>query len=230
MARTEIIIKDSDRVFFTGKTGSGKTYAARFITRSFPRLIVLDPKGTLGGPEWALDPWDRESRRALRNGRPVRARVTVPFGADVEDIWDDVFNRVYQAGDCTVYIDEVYGVVLPGSRPSPGLTGIWTRGRELNIGAFAASQRPVWVPLFILSEAEHFFMFRLSLSDDKRRMSEFMGPTVEQVIRDKHGVYYSHAEDDDPAYFERLPLSLPRRVGAESAKIQQPVGAGGHGD
>lgn len=223
MPRTKITIRDSDRVFFTGKTGSGKTYAARFLTRSFPRLIVMDPKGTLGGPEWGLDIWDRESRRNLKNGRPVRARVVVPFGAPTAEIWEDVFYRIYEAGNCTLYIDEVYGVVLPGQKPSPGLTGIWTRGRELKIGAYAASQRPVWVPLFILSEAEHFFMFRLSLFDDKRRMSEFMGPQVEQVIRDKHGVYYSQAEDENPTYFERLPLSLPRRAGAESVRIAEPA-------
>ena len=221
MAKTRITIKDSDRVFFTGKTGPGKTYAARFITRSYPRLIVLDPKGTLGGPEWGLDPWDKESRRSLKNGRPVRARVTVPFGAEVEEVWEDVFFRVYQAGNCTLYIDEVYGVVLPGTKPSPGLTGIWTRGRELGVGAYAASQRPVWVPLFILTESEHFFMFRLALAEDKQRMSAFMGPQVEQVIRDKHGVFYAHAEDDEPTYFEKLPLSLPRRATA-SGKVALP--------
>jgi DNA helicase HerA-like ATPase len=207
MASTTVTIKSYERVFFCGRTGSGKTFAAKHICARLPRLVVLDPKGTL--TDWNLEPWDRETRRLLRQGYPVRARVVVPFGADATEIWEEAFYAVYSGGNCTLYIDEVYGVVEPGSKPPSGLTAIWTRGRELKVGGFASSQRPTWVPLFILSEADHLFTFRLSLEEDRRRMAAFMGPEVEGVIRDLHGVYYSHATWDRPLYVPELPFRVP---------------------
>ena len=206
MPETVIELASYDRCLFVGKTGSGKTFAARHILAPFPRLIVIDPKGTLGGKEWKLEPWGRSAKNKLRRGKPVRTRVTVEFGVDMEELWDEVYFQVYASGNCTLYIDEMYGVVDPGSKPSRGMTAIWTRGRELQIGAYAATQRPVWIPLFALSEAEHFFSFRLSLNDDRKRMSEFMGPQVLRPVGDRHGVYYSQAEWDEPIYIKRLPI------------------------
>ena len=77
----------------------------------------------------------------------------------------------------------------------------------MGIGTSASSQRPMWVPLFVLSESEHFFVFRLSLQEDKNRMAAFMGPAVRDVIiKDRHGVFYSYVVWDDPIYMSRLPV------------------------
>jgi hypothetical protein len=204
-SETTITLRSHERVFLCGRTGSGKTFAAYHILKPLPRLIVLDPKGTLG--TWGLRPWDREARRLLKRGEPVRARVTVEFGTDPSEIWQQAYQEIYAAGNATMYIDEVYGVVDPGSKASPELTGLITRGRELRIGVFGCSQRPSWVPLFLMTEAQHFFMFSLHLMEDKRRMAEFMGPEVMEPIRDEHGVYYSYATWERPLYIERLPFS-----------------------
>lgn len=210
MTDTVLRFRSYERAFITGKTGTGKTYAARYILSAFSRLVVLDPKGTLGG--WGLDPWDRERRRRLRGGYPVRTRVLLTPGEDPQEFWEKVLELVFKAGNVTLYIDEVYGVIPPNSTPSPWLTAIWTRGRELGIGGYAASQRPVWVPLFIESEAEHFLMFRLGLPQDRKRMSAFMGPEVLDRFSNIHGLYYSRAEWDKPLFLDRLPIgSVPRQ-------------------
>jgi hypothetical protein len=168
---------------------------------------VLDPKARINADEWRLRPWDREARMLLQNGEPIRTLIRAPIGPGAEEEWERAYMAVLNAGNCTMYVDEVYGVVETG-KPSPYLTAIWTRGRELGIGAYAASQRPVWVPIVMLSEAEHFFMFRLTVGDDRRRMAEFMGPTVMEVIKtDIHGLFYMKADWDTPTYFKSLPTA-----------------------
>jgi hypothetical protein len=166
-------------------------------------LVVLDPKGTLGG--WDLVPWDETAKEKLRAGEPIRTRVvSSSLSMDLDELWLDAMLEVYAAGDCTLYIDEIYSVVPPGSRPSTAMVGIWTRGREFNIGGWATSQRPSWCPLFVLSEADQYFMFRLTVDEDRKRMASFMGEEVRTPIVDKHGFYYSNAEADAPIYVKQL--------------------------
>lgn len=190
-------ILSGERVFTCGRTGSGKTYIARHLCARVSRLIVLDGKGSLF--TWGLDDWNRNTARALAGGKPVRARVV----ADVDSpgqTWESAMRAVWEAGDCTLFVDEVYSIVEPG-RPAPAvMSAIWTRGREYGIGAWASTQRPASVPLFTISEAGHYFVFRLTLEEDRKRMASFMGPEVMKPIRDKHGFYYMGAEDDSPAY------------------------------
>lgn len=224
--RTLIRIRSDSRVFFCGKTGSGKTYAAHRVCRPIKRLIVLDPKATIPAEHWKLAPWDREARTLLRNGEPIRALIRAPIGPGAEEEWDRAYKAVLEAGNATIYVDEVYGVVETG-RPSPYLTAIWTRGRELGIGAFASSQRPAWVPIVMMSEAEHHFVFRLTVGDDRRRMAEFLGPKVMEVIRDTHGLFYARAEWNEPIYLPALPteevVSSIGRTGKEHVANAAPA-------
>lgn len=198
----KISLRSDDRILICGKTGSGKTFLGRYITRPLSRLVVLDGKGTLA--EWELAPYDTEAKRALMRNEPIRTRVVAPIGVDNLDFWDEVLRVCFVAGNVTIYIDELYAVSPPNNRASNILWSAYTRGRELGVGVWSSTQRPVWIPLFALSEAEHFFMFRLQLNDDRARMSEFMGTEVLQSIHDLHGFYYSRAIDDSPQYNKQL--------------------------
>lgn len=199
-----ISLKSNERVMLSGKTGAGKTYLARYITRPIKRLVVLDGKGTLS--DWGLDPWNHETYRALVRGEPMRVRVLAPVGIDVQDFWDEILLACYNAGNLTIYIDELYAVCPPNKAPSNALFGVYTRGRELGIGVWASTQRPVWIPLVALSEAEHFFMFRLQLTEDRQRLAAFMGREVMQTITDPHGFYYTYAQADRPEYIKQLEI------------------------
>jgi hypothetical protein len=184
-------IKSNDRIALVGATGSGKTFFAARLLAHTSRLVVIDPKNTLRG-KWGLGEWTRKSERALISGDPVRVRFSPEPGGEWR--YDRIIERVYMAGGCSLYIDEVYGVVQPGKKPPPYFTAVYTRGRELGIGVIAATQRPAWVPLFILSEANWFVAFRLMMEEDRKRMAGFMGRGVLQPIEDEHGFYiYSAA-------------------------------------
>lgn len=198
-------IKSNSRVVLVGATGTGKTYLARYLLQSVPRLVVIDPKATLRG-KWGLTEWSPKTRKRFINGEDVRLRYAPDVGGDFQ--YEHVFEDVYHAGNCVLYIDEVYGVIPPHKPAGPYLTAIYTRGRELGIGTIASAQRPVSFPLFILSEADTFFLFRVLLEEDRRRMSAFMGPAVREHVRDPYGFWaYQRdwiSDNRGPIYFSRL--------------------------
>lgn len=194
------VIKANDRVFFAGHTGSGKTFLARRLTNGFKRLIVIDTKGTLG--EWGLDEFNEETARKFVQGEDVRARVLSPIEVESVDYWNQLFLMFLSAGDCTIYLDELIGVTESGTVKY--LKALYTRGRELGIGVWSATQRPHDVPLYTMSESDHFFCFYLVLKRDRQRMSEFMGEEVLADIRDEHGFYYSRKQDRNPKYVRQF--------------------------
>jgi hypothetical protein len=204
-----IQITSNQRVFTAGRTGSGKTFLEHHILAGIKRLVALDPKGTLGSvtsPGWNLTDWSDKGRKALLAGEPVRLRVPAPLNGD----WTPYLWDVYRAGNVVLYVDEMYGVVPPGKAAPEPLIACYTRGRELGIGVHAATQRPAWVPLVTMSEADWFFVFRLTLDEDRRRLASFMGASVMSPIRDRYGFYSYHPEWDDPIYTPRLIVRKPR--------------------
>lgn len=194
-----MMVRGDERVAFVGKTSSGKTFAAEALANPLPRMVVLDPKGMLRN-QWGLTDWDGNQAKLLAKGKPCRIRVPAPFDGD----WEPYLKASYFAGGVTVYIDEVYGVVPPGRNPSEYLTALYTRGRELGIGVWAATQRPSKIPLFVLSEAEWSFVFRLLLLKDRQRMQETIGRIPEVPAKDDHGFWLYHSSWNSPIYYPKI--------------------------
>lgn len=195
-----IDIKGFERVFICGRTGSGKTLLAMNFLETVPRLVVVDLKGTLRGKHGLREP-SPEALRSIANLRPVRVRVS-----DIETALE-YGEAVYSSGHCIYFVDETFALIPPGSRPPDIITALWTRGRELNIGGWAATQRPTWVPLTLISEADWFFCFRLLLEEDRERMSKFMGKEVIKQPKDKHGFFVMRADWERPDYYKRLAVN-----------------------
>ena len=202
MAQEGLIVpSSSDRGIVIGQTGSGKTFFMRFLLKDVKRLVVFDPKGTLIGPnasggDWNLKDWDRRAAKALKRGVPYRSRVPSPLDGN----WEPYTKRIYDAGNTMLYIDEMYGVVSPRRPIGRYLNAIYTRGRELGIGAWSASQRPTWIPLEILTEAQWFVLFRVLADQDRRRMAAIMGAQVMEEIPDTYGFWSYHVSWREPVY------------------------------
>jgi hypothetical protein len=193
-------VKSDERVSIVGRTGSGKTYLAQKLTANLKRLVVCDPKGTLAR-KWDLRDWSVLNERRLRDGADIRLRIPTPLDGN----WEQYFKACYDAGNLTLYIDEAYGVLpRPGAQPTPFLNALYTRGRELGIGVWASTQRPSWIPLIMLSEADWFFVFRLMLVADRMRLAEVIGPSAMDVPKSRYGFWFYNVHWDHPLYHRGL--------------------------
>lgn len=204
MVKTFKIDRNS-RVFIAGKTGTGKTYLAENLLQNVKRLIVLDTKSNLL-KRFNLVPESKKNWKKFSGGEPIRMQIKTPLipSDQWEGYFDNIFKLAYDAGDCTVYLDEVYGVTQGSRNLSTWLTALYTRGRELGIGVIACSQRPKHIPMFCMSESEHFFVFRLLLQEDRDRLSSFIGDLPQIPNTDKHGFFYFNLDMNEPIYQKSL--------------------------
>lgn len=194
-------------------TESGKTFLAKDILKDVPRLVVVDTKGNLG-EAMNLIPATRRNWRKFIMGENMRLQLIPPESTKLSDLSEWVDRNLwlaYKAGNCIVFIDESHHIAPSSTAISPALTALYTRGREPikdkkgrliggNIGVIACAQRPSRIPLFLMTESTHFFVFRLQDGNDRDRMSEYAGKSVRRMITDQHGFFYYKNSMGKPVY------------------------------
>jgi hypothetical protein len=138
---------------------------------------------------------DTESRGG--KFRPVIFRPEAE--SDTPETYEQVFDFCYRLKNCEVVIDEVYSVYGGSPTNSRHLVALLTRGRSRDISVAMATQRPRFIPLFMLTETFHKFVFRLQLEDDRERIFEATGRKefLEPPPKHKFLYYNSDFEDTD---------------------------------
>lgn len=199
-------IKKTERAVFVGSTGSGKSVLATSFLASYAYVVAIDPKNELKLKE----------KRIVRNPHDltkINHRVVEPivYAPDPEfdnaETYDQVYEWIYRRENCTVYTDEIFAVMSAADRAPRWLKAILTRGRSLNIRSMNATQRPVSIPLSILSEAEHYFLFELRFEDDLKRMSGLMGKEVLAGLEpNSHNFWYKNIKSKEPARVYKLEM------------------------
>jgi hypothetical protein len=135
--------------------------------------------------------------RVIYRPRPEELRDEGAHAALVE--W------VLARGYTTLYLDELYAWQFRGSEPLPALWAAITRGRELGVEVWASTQRPYRIPMAMLSEAEHYYVFRLRDEASRLRVEELTGLDADVLRRlPKWDFYY--VGDGDPLGPLRLAL------------------------
>lgn len=195
-------ILTTEHVFIPGRTGSGKTFLARNYLANYPRVIVLDTKGTLEWPEVSsseviiITHLEELPKAIARYSKviykPAFEELNYPF-------YEEFYKFCYLLGDVIVWTDEVMQV-CPNSQKIPEyFKGIMTRGRELRVAAWNLTQRPSTIPLVTMSECTHVFAFDLNMKEDRKRLVEV---TEQTEFYQKPGYrvfwYYNMAGDDRP--------------------------------
>lgn len=204
MADAPLIPGRTDRAFFVGQTGSGKSTLARELLKQRQYVVVLDGKGLINWSEMKLV---RSFSRLVGEAAPKMIwRPTHDELRDEEAI-DKFFEWIYLRGNTTCYVDEAQTVTAGQLLPT-FYHGCITRGREHKVEVWSGTQRPTLIPQVIMSEAEHMYVFKLKLEQDRDKMASMTGIDSEQLKAiPKHQFFYAPQDGD-----VRGPLRLRLRV------------------
>jgi hypothetical protein len=195
--------KVGDRAAIIGKTGSGKTELAKQICRNYPFVVVFDPKrrirwkGYKRCTTYASLIAEPMQEQILANGEkvPVQRLIYAPDFAELEneDVIGTFFRWVFERQNTTLYVDEVF-LACFGKRIPRYYGACIMQGRELDITVISATQRPMDIPQIVLSESEHYFIFRLLMAGDREKIIKILPFKEEQLSRmNEHDFYYGTA-------------------------------------
>ena len=164
-------IQSNSRILICGKTRTGKTtLAKKVLFPQYTRRIFWDVKIENNDllPNCSLCTTPAELEAALQHGKV--SILYQPRSLDIHD-FDRVCEIVFNAGNFTLFIDEVATVCTP-SIIAPWYNQILIRGASRGIGCINITQRPRACYNTILSEAEYFFIFRLQLETDVSKIKQ----------------------------------------------------------
>lgn len=184
-------IRSNDRVIFLGKTGSGKTYLAKKLIKQYKRVVVYDAKHELG--ELTTEDYITSNLSELKEIIQEHNFLTVyqPFDLDKES-FDGFCKTVFNRGNLTLFFDEISYISLT---QEGYFNKILRMGRSRGIGCWLCAQRPSWIDQFILSEAEHYFIFQMQLKADRQKICGVLGEEAEDKInslKKYHFLYFNY--------------------------------------
>lgn len=189
-----------EHVTVAGATGTGKSYAAMLLMRPQKKpFVIFDSKasGTVSKfadriincpSNWQKDP--KEIGQLLDSiGKGGDAYEKVAFRPvwdasqdEIIELCDKIARWCYLRQNIGLYIDEVSDISRNAQDAPPYVSGIARRGRERHVTLWSTTQRPKGVPMILFTEAAHFFVFRLRLEADRKRIEEScehaIGPAI----------------------------------------------------
>lgn len=187
-------IKSNQRVTVIGKTGSGKSYWTKKVIPQFKRVLLYDPKhehkkdfpnAKVTSRLGKVQRWIKEDKFFI---------IYQPFDISPEQ-FNELCKSVFKRGNMVLILDEVENL---GDFVS-WHEKIIRMGRTRGVGIWHLIQRPCYIPSnYILSESEHFIMFKISLKSDRKKIEGFVGDQAEELrtIKEYHYFYYDVLEDD----------------------------------
>lgn len=170
----EIQIKNSERAFFGGKTGCGKTNVMLHLRRTFPITLVFDLKRSPAFDKLK----DTEYINQYSQFNETRANI-VYRPAKFDNAWlekdiDKLCDRLLNSGNRVIFIDEIFF----GSSSTPdipsGFKKLIQMGRERGLGVIVGTQKMTYLRPEYFDQTEHIFIFKMVTEEDKRKAVKIM--------------------------------------------------------
>jgi energy-coupling factor transporter ATP-binding protein EcfA2 len=183
--------KPGQHVSILGSTGNGKTTLALQLLEktAHPELpgivLAMKPKDDTvdkfhkkmkdsGNPYRRVRDWP--ARKSLwAPGDPSGYIVEPKHYFDDEDeerhaaVFKSCLMHSYKTGNRIIFADEAYSLAEEMGLDMD-LVRLWSKGRSMGTGLWAATQKPTHVPLWMYSQASHLF---LSYDPDKRARDRY---------------------------------------------------------
>jgi len=209
----------NEHVFIAGRTGTGKTWLARkYLAGNFKNVVVLDTKGTFTWPEVPAEDQTLVERLTKIDAVTTPKIIYRPAWEELNmDYYNEFFRWAYRRRNTIVLVDEAMSI-CPNPQVIPEyLKAIMTRGRELGVAAWNASQRPSGLPQVLISEATHIFCFDLNLAADRDKIAKITGyddfyiKPSHRTGADRYSFYYFRADVDSPPVVAKIVESQAER-------------------
>lgn len=217
----KISIDPTERVLIIGKTGGGKTVLAKHFLKEIAkkyRVVIIDPKHMWLGkyPKWAKnnEKGTVEKPRLVTSFNPKLSvqcfQPTMPAHRD--ERLDKLCFDILKQGKTFVFFDELSTVATATQIPD-GFSALWTQGRQIEVAAWCATQRPLRIPEIVKSQSEKWFIFDMPGPKNKKEIAEYTDtPDIESTRIPKFVYWYYDQPNMDHAIV-RPPLEYkePKR-------------------
>lgn len=183
---------DTNRTVVIGSTGSGKSVFGMWLMGTCQtldwrngRVICFDWKGDNLLQSLGAKPL------GLHQNPPTRPGLYL-VSPDPEDLAgvDAFLYKCWQEEDIGLFFDEAAEL-----EKSKEINRIMKQGRSKHIPCISCTQRPVWLPRCIFSEAEYFALLRLNDRDDQNTVKRFINADVNKRRAEYSSLWYDVARD-----------------------------------
>jgi len=199
----DILIQPKERGAIIGQTGCGKTVLAKSMLKNWTgKLCIIDPKRMIvdGNKKAEMNTLKVESvtgsLKAIKLFNPKRF-VFQPSEDNLTNIemYNELFKYLYDKKNFLVYIDDMLGIMERNKYPHY-LQVCYQMGRQRGMTMLTTVQRPTWLPLFLLSEADRFYCFNLLMPEDIKRVASLV-PGYNPVNLPRYAFYYYNNKGHD---------------------------------
>ena len=185
----KIKINANERVFVTGKTGSGKSVLVKnLLLPQLDNFVIYDYKHEIELPPPAVVFTSLDDFRHYPNTQQIIYR---PQLADSTE-FNGLCYRIFRRGANVLVMDEVADHTT-ASKIEPQHDIIMRLGRSRGVGCINCTQRPIGVHNNIISQSEHYFIFETTLPGDRKKLAGIIGDKVLEIPPKYHYWYYTPA-------------------------------------